>query len=266
VTHPLQGCDAKIRRATDHLNSLNEKVLGFLNDKPYGFAGEFQAERGEYVFRVELAEGSATRIADIGTVFGDMIHNLRSALDHLVYELVRLNRKTPRGMTGFPIFDTEPKDGFACATVNKLKGVGPRERALIEQLQPYNRIDRERVALGFVSRWDNRDKHRTLVGLAAAISGATEMPVSFQAERDIRLTGTWTVTVNRLLEDGTPIFRMPAVATGDYPKVRMNGEPPLDIALPEGEELVRYDAIPPTLGEVIRVIRSFRPFFDPRLV
>jgi hypothetical protein len=262
VDHPLQGCNAKLRRATDHLNTLNLEVTGFLDEKPYGFVGNFEAQRRQHVFRVRLARGAGERIAHIGTVFGDMVHNLRSALDHLVYELVRLNGQKPRGTVGFPIYDTEPKDGFACATVDALRGVGTHELALIEQLQPYNRLHYERLALSFVRRFDNQDKHRTLVGLAAAVMSVSEMPVGFVAERDIRLGGEYTVSAGRLLKDGAEIFHMPAIATGPHPKVRMNGEPPLDIAFPLGPKLIRYDAIPPTAGEVFRVVRTLRPFFE----
>ncbi len=255
----LKGCRAKLDRAADHLNALNEEVLDFLKTNPYGVFGEFDPKGSKYIFRVNVAHEPPPRL---GAIFGDLIHNLRSALDHLVYELVLLNGHSPnRSRTCFPIYDSNPPGGFACATTESLRGVGDAERALIEELQPYNRAELEGRALGLIRRYSNQDKHRTLVGFQAAIAyPGAELPIRFTPNEDARIVGHFILTTGLLGRDAQ-LVRVPVEALGPNPEVEMEGNLPLDVAFGEDPAL-RAGAIPATAGEVARVITQFEPFFQ----
>jgi hypothetical protein len=88
---------------------------------------------------------------------------MRSALDHLVWQLVIANGKTPSGKNMFPI----------CTTLSnfteeirreRLLGVSISAHTLIDALQPYHRGQPlcDLHPLWILSKLANIDKHRTL--------------------------------------------------------------------------------------------------------
>lgn len=103
--HPLFGCQLKLDRAYHHTDSLYHAVQGFLDRNPHEPAPEIEVEAGQYVVSM--------KVRDIpppwwSTIIGDIVHNLRSALDHLAYQLVLANGHKPGGKTGYPIFSEDP--------------------------------------------------------------------------------------------------------------------------------------------------------------
>jgi len=96
---------------------------------------------------------------------GEVCHNLRSALDYLVFELARYDAGAPQKNTQFPVAKT-PKI-FRSERAKHLKGVDDRHVGMIERLQPYNGCDWTR-ALREIS---NRDKHREFVAMRGVAAG-----------------------------------------------------------------------------------------------
>jgi hypothetical protein len=52
MSHPLDGCWAKIQRAKEQINNLDIEITSLLNNDAYSVVGEFQPERQRYVFRI----------------------------------------------------------------------------------------------------------------------------------------------------------------------------------------------------------------------
>ena len=71
------------------------------------FSREMHHEGGEHIFTAE----NVPDISDFALMVGDCVHNLRSALDCLVYELCRLRRVRYRRQHAFPIA-TDPAHAF----------------------------------------------------------------------------------------------------------------------------------------------------------
>ena len=71
--------------------------------------------------------------ADFSAVVGDFFHNVRSALDHLAWQLVLRHGLEPTRKTAFPIHLEAPENG-----VRVVPGVGDDALAAIDALQPYN--------------------------------------------------------------------------------------------------------------------------------
>jgi hypothetical protein len=109
---------------------------------------------------------------DISILAGEAIYQMRSALDHLAFHLVKLN---PNGSTlplkwedncEFPLW-TEHKVGqitplpYGC--FGKLPGISKQAHAFIESVQPYYRTGKVNNSLRFLKELCNRDKHRYLV-------------------------------------------------------------------------------------------------------
>ena len=94
----------KVERAKQHLRDLEVERDRFMKADPYRIVHERDAETGHNVYRVYDLK---TPPAQIGLIAGDVIHNLRSALDHLVYALVIANGNDPTGekAIAFPVHD-----------------------------------------------------------------------------------------------------------------------------------------------------------------
>src|SRR5438552_3478733 len=97
----------------------------------------------------------------IGVVVGDVAHNLRSALDHLAWQLATLDGDPPEpDKVQFPIFSEEPKSflDHPC-----LSGMRPEHRAVLEDLQPYKAGDGSgQTPLELLAWIKNTDKHLLL--------------------------------------------------------------------------------------------------------
>ena len=83
-------------------------------------------------------------------IIGEIAFNLRSALDHLVWQLVRANGECPSNQNQFPIFDDE--NTYREEVKRRLKGIGPYHQSVIETLQPFgpNRVGKDLLMLNHI--------------------------------------------------------------------------------------------------------------------
>jgi len=160
----------KTDRAKKHIQDLDATIYTFLNSHPY----EVSIHHNCYTDRVEWTLDRATDIPlPISALAGDAIQNLRSALDHLVGQLVLANGRTPiDGVTGFPICDS-PKKYASAKRRGVIKGVHARAEAIIDGFKPYDTGD---VDLWRLHHLNNIDKHRLLLSAASAVSHHDMLP------------------------------------------------------------------------------------------
>jgi len=81
--------DAKFRHANDLLRSIDVQVKEF-NDRQLVLAKPHQVDEFTYEFRLSI--GGQPPIEEWSLILGDALHNLRSALDTLAWELANLER------------------------------------------------------------------------------------------------------------------------------------------------------------------------------
>jgi hypothetical protein len=160
----LSGPRQRLDWAEHHLIELKGVIRDAINTA---------SERGEFVFHhrfdsqtscfVLMVEDAPRMPAEVGPRIGDVLHNLRSTLDHLAWVLVRAGH-TPNPAdeekVAFPICDTS-RD-FKGKRRTALPGVRGDQRAIIRLAQPYQtgRYSEMGGALRFVRDYNNRDKHR----------------------------------------------------------------------------------------------------------
>ena len=141
----LSGIQGKLDRADEHLKSVDTELAVFRKQHPYDVMIEPNHDRTEYVARVD---GVVPVPLPISVLVGDCLYNMRSALDHLVYQLVIDNGRTAGFKTAFPIF-TDPslfrettKTGKPTSRsgMKKIEGCSSAAQAIIEGLQPYARL------------------------------------------------------------------------------------------------------------------------------
>src|SRR6266511_2690985 len=91
----------RLDRARELLQELKLEVQEFERRRPYSSREERHSADGFYAWYLELHESPPLRLSSI---MGNTIHNLRSALDNLVWELCR--RPTDRSnRIYFPIHE-----------------------------------------------------------------------------------------------------------------------------------------------------------------
>jgi hypothetical protein len=175
----LNGVRGKLDRANHHFKEIDAAVETALSMKdeanlvpPY----EYQADRKHLIVTCPTPKPVDRALP---LAIGDYIHNLRSALDHLIFQLAVLNGKAAEAETiiSFPIFLSDPQ--FENFTKRKVAPFIDRQAlADIKELQPYQtgNLGDENV-LWVLSQLDIVDKHRLLVVIARQLR-----PTSFKIE------------------------------------------------------------------------------------
>src|SRR6202030_4034556 len=94
----------KVERAKKHISELDASLASFKSSKPYKIGSLYNPQTPQLLHY--YLESLAAVPADISLICGDIIQNLRSALDHLVCQLIIPGGNEPCIDSGFPIFDT----------------------------------------------------------------------------------------------------------------------------------------------------------------
>lgn len=154
------GPRLKVERAKQHIANLDAHIAAFVQRDPYVVVRAEDPDTGDLVWRVRVREQPDPRW---GLIAGDAIHNLRSALDHLVWQLVLANGRQPTDETMFPIARSAKQ--FQAGGLRRIKGVSAQAQAAIQAAQPYKGGN---DAFWRLHRLDANDKHRVLYVVGAA--------------------------------------------------------------------------------------------------
>jgi len=162
--HPLDGCRVKIDRARFHIDEMRASVRAFIDRSPFKVRGDVHETTREVVFIAEADPEFAGVPLGITLIAGEVVHQLRSALDHLVWRLVVANtgRPPPGTKSGFPIF--RDAAGYASQRAQAMiVGVSAQAAVRIEAAQPYHAgPDAEKVLIWVLHELNNTDKHRMI--------------------------------------------------------------------------------------------------------
>jgi len=163
----LPGIVAKLARAEEHLNALKTEIAVWGNSHSDLFRFDVRRD-GDW--QVVIARPFPEPPIHWALIAGDMVQNLRSALDHLIWQLVLRDGHQPSRSNQFPLIDTEQR--FLDEV--KFRKREPERSVLygitvdgdawtiIERAQPYNRPNSRFDSLSVLRRLSNRDKHQTL--------------------------------------------------------------------------------------------------------
>lgn len=168
------GPRLKVERSEAHFRELNDAVKAFIEAKPYSFVHELDP----YGLQKHIRVRTNFPIPDMwGCIVGDIIHNLRSALDILACDLARNNNASAASIskTYFPIsgsrelFELGPLDSKGkrgSPGLDKIKSLSATDRDRIARLEPYKG---GAEVFWYLHELDIADKHRLLVPVANAI-------------------------------------------------------------------------------------------------
>jgi hypothetical protein len=186
----LSESEAKVARARMHLESLKQEADVVIANRDF-YTPRIEPDESDYWCSLYLAPkppDNPPKEYVLGLIFGDLIHNLRAALNYIVVALVK---KSPGDSLGikhqFPIF--ESRDGYlkrvgddrSANPDGMLAGVcyGLRE---IWDLQPFHRDPKlahlvrpgddviSAYPLFHLNRLSNADKHRLLARISPMVN------------------------------------------------------------------------------------------------
>lgn len=184
-TDPSSSWCAKVNRAREHIDALSRLVAAFRASEPYSLAPEQTQKPGRLAYRLRFLKPIPVVI---GTTVGDVLHNLRAALENLAFEMASRGQDGPlspsqeRAST-FPICETpQAFDAFVERMGRRGLSYDARARAAFRSVQPFAQLEQMHeldVALDQsfeqAARWNelhrldtlwNIDKHRRLALLA----------------------------------------------------------------------------------------------------
>lgn len=216
MNHPLDGIRAKIEWADQKIRNLNDEISTFLSENRYSTITKSDPKTGE---RVLYAVGIAPPIR-FAIVAGEIIHHLRSCLDHLVWQLVLANGKQQPKLQAFPVASSVKKFKEACDR-GYIKGISGTAQAIIERLQPYHcKGGYDGHWLWVLHRLDATDKHQVLLVVIGIVHCGRQLSILGKGPLDIKRIGELNVMVQPS-EAGTEILR---VAIGENQDMDMDME------------------------------------------
>jgi hypothetical protein len=252
------------------MDALNEDFISWLSEA---------ATRGEvFVFRKE--RDPQTRITAFkveaipqtprfrwGLIVGDTIQNLRSALDHLAWELAYLNsphrdRVNDRS-TQFPI--AMSASHFASTSIQKqVQFIHPDHIRMIEEKQPYfgRKGDVSDHTLATLHRLSNDDKHKGIHVVLFA-PDLSSFPLSFEKPPFVPShpgTLSYFVIAEVPLVKGTKFMWVrfdPKTPGGPQPEVDVQGSFLPSIAIQPGG-MLKY-VLPNITQTVADILKTFEP-------
>jgi hypothetical protein len=128
-------------------------------------------------------------------IVGDCLHNLRSALDYLAYQLVLVSGNKPNESTQFPI----RKSSYGARRGRFRRWLGGKSQPaeisggvrddilkVVQAIQPYNRGNRIGEQLWMLHQLDVIDKHRQLLLTTVAVPATSWSPSPDFRPEDLR--------------------------------------------------------------------------------
>jgi hypothetical protein len=156
----LDSAERKLFRATQHLNSLEQRIRTYAKTITHDIIPDPDGKE-----TIHLAGETPPGIA---ILIGEVVYQIRSAMDHLAFDLVKLNEgkiQLPLNWEEkccFPLWLKVPKKEpiYNCFD-HILPGISKAAYTFIESVQPYRRVGISN-ALRLLAELSNVDKHRHL--------------------------------------------------------------------------------------------------------
>ena len=185
----------------------------------YRIEGKLDGQSRAYRF---LALGEPELPLRYSVLVSEVVHHLRSTLDHLITQLAHVGPGSgdPQVLE-FPICLTEQK--FKAAVQRgKIQGVSKNAALVIESLQPYKDNPPEHSTLWLLHDLSRVDKHRLLLVVAACVQMADILKINSNADTEIAGMSPPIPLGTRPCKEGTEVFTVEFGSKFD-PAIQIDG-------------------------------------------
>lgn len=257
MSHPLPDAKAKLDRAKAQIDELESTIrsLNIGDNKPYAVREYCEINTQDWIYEVKVRRDLDPRIP---CIIGDVLNNLRSALDYLIWKLAD---GSVNDVLYFPI--AEDRVRFQTKLKKLEKRVSDDGLKLLCAAEPYKGGKGHR--LWQLHQLNRREKHRLLVA-----AGAGHLSTSIDVATPLKALGSvsskypqdlWVLPAARPkfpLVDGTVLLRLRPAAwsrdIGTDPKFAFY------IALNE-PQIIEPEPIVPTLTSLLKLVDcTIQPF------
>ena len=201
----FSGSEIKIRRANKLLIELEASILEYFQSKPVACTTKKSENNGAQCIIFEMSIEKPVP-EEISAIVGDIIHNLRSALDLMACDLVRAAGNSEKKVY-FPFCENENYLDDQIKVKN-FDRAGPKAIHALKEIKPYNGGNPN---LRAIHDLDIQDKHQTLIPNVMSFA---------------------TPVIRRWDDDGTP--NLTVVGDSDTPSM-------VALAFPKGSPLESQD-------------------------
>jgi hypothetical protein len=158
----LEGVEAKVERAKHHVRELNDVLQAFFAAHPYVIGTKRNPETRQLIYYLVSVREVPTMV---DVIAGEVLQNLRSALDHLAYQLVLVGTGQPGPFNHvyFPIFNSAKE--YESGKLGQIKGMRQDAIDAIDAIKPYKGGN---DTLWQLHRLNVVDKHRLLVTVGSS--------------------------------------------------------------------------------------------------
>lgn len=259
ASHPLDGPRGKLVRAVQQASLLETHCEAYAEAHPYQLACRFE-EDAHYAY----LEGKPPPLY-LGLILGEIIHDLRSALDQLAWQLALSHVREdalgdPRvgNAITFPI--TSSAENFNAHRATRYFDHSALK--LMESRQPYHNAGMGLVnPLAIVQNWSNADKHRALTPSLGRIA-IDELAFRSDATIDIKDVKL-VVPDSSVVDPVAPLLRIPAPETAHIEFAAA----PVHVCLLSyvtGEADVLFsDRVRKLCEQISQCVNEFEPLFPP---
>jgi hypothetical protein len=156
----------KTERAKEHIGDLDSAMSIFHNGKPYEFSTKRDPQTRQLIYYMSKVDCVPMCFA---TITGDIIQNLRSALDHLAQQLFLVGTSNPRPgrHTSFLIEQSAGK--YKTRLPRRTKGMRQDAISALSAIEPYK--GGKGHEFWVLHELNNIDKHRLLVTVGSTFQG-----------------------------------------------------------------------------------------------
>ena len=166
----LDGIYSKLQRAEHQIQELTHDFEKACSNVKKFIVREVHEDTDEQVW---IYRGESPCLPLVFSVkSGEILYNLRSTLDHLVWQLVLANGQEPERNNEFPI--SSDHQSWERKKAMALKGVSKRNVAMIGYVQPYTggiNLPFDVSMLSVLEELGNTEKHRHLILTVMAFKG-----------------------------------------------------------------------------------------------
>ncbi len=246
----FEGSRAKTARALQHFDTLDREIRAFIDSGAYGVVGYLNQQTGWKEINFEIHKPPPI---EWGLIVGEIAHNLRSALDHIVFAL-----SGGKNGTQFPIFlssdryfERDRHGKIMLETM--LRGVDSAYRTIIDNAQPFHR-PRPLVRddpLARLSWLNNADKHRLIHGRFTIFSRFGDLDVEILDDTATSVETDIVIRPMSVLEDQTPLYRIRSLPN-PAAEVKVKSQVPLRIGFGKGAPRVETSHI----ARIIEYVRD----------
>ena len=261
--HPLDGARGKVTRAMQHAVSLREHCSRYSSSVGTSLSVKHDAASNTVEVRLDRVEDPPPYLS---AILGDIAHNLRSALDQVIWQLAlmgpnaeALDDERVARTIQFPIKSS--KEQFR--SLSMLKHFDAETKLRLESWQPFNNLEGGTHLvnpLAILQAISNTDKHRLLIPAVGKIN-----------LDDIQIYSTIPLYMDQaeiLVEQaaftgsGTPLVRIPCGNTSGTVDARLEKFPLPEFWI-ESIGMLRTDQAVSLVGEISDVVEDLGRDFPP---